>query len=258
MRIATWNVNSVKARLPYLLDWLATREPDVVCLQELKTPDEKFPRPELAEAGYHAYVHGQPRWNGVAVLSRQPGTMTQAGLPGAADHGARLITVTIDELSVTSVYVPNGKHLQHADFAMKLAWLSSLVDYLSDSLKGGGAVVVAGDFNVTCSDADTHDAEGLRDHIFHSAEERAAMTKLVDSGLVDLYRETNPEGGMFSWWDYRGGGFHRNLGLRIDLLMASPTILQSVQEVWTDRDFRKKRDGQTPSDHAPVIADLKD
>jgi exodeoxyribonuclease-3 len=258
VRIATWNVNSVKARLPYLLDWLGTREPDLVCLQELKLPDDKFPHAELAEAGYHAYVHGQPRWNGVAVLSRRVGEVTQIGLPGAEDHGARLITVTIDDLSMTSVYVPNGKQLDHPDFAMKLTWLNTLADHVSSSVSGSPSVVVAGDFNVTRSDADTHDPEGLRGAIFHTEEERAALARLADLGLEDLYRKTNPEGRMFSWWDYRGGGFHRNLGLRIDFLMASPAVLQSAQKVWTDRDFRKKRDGQTASDHAPVIADLDD
>ena len=164
--------------------------------------------------------------------------------------------MTIDDWSITSVYVPNGKHLEHADFGMKLTWFRKLRDYVCDALDVGGSVVVAGDYNVACGDADTHDPEGLRGSIFHTEQERAAMAKLEDCGLEDLYRKTNPEGRMFSWWDYRGGGFHRNLGLRIDLLMASPPVLQSVQKVWTDRDFRKKRGGQTPSDHAPVIADL--
>jgi len=258
VRIASWNVNSVKARLPYLLDWLATRTPDLVCLQELKVPDEKFPHDELAAVGYHAHVHGQPRWNGVAVLCRHPGEVSQVGLPGAEEHGARLITVVLDGLSLTSVYVPNGKTLDHADFAMKLQWLATLDDYLDQARREADALVVAGDFNVTCGDGDTHDPEGLRGQIFHSEPERAAMAKLLDAGLTDLYRHVHPEGRMFSWWDYRGGGFHRNLGLRIDLLLASPAVVARVQDVWTDRDFRKKRAGQTPSDHAPVIADLAD
>ncbi len=258
MRIATWNVNSVKARLPYLLDWLATREPDVVCLQELKVPDDKFPHDALEAMGYQAHAHGQPRWNGVAVLCRRPGEVTQVGLPGAEDQGARLVTVTLDDLTITSVYVPNGKSVDHPDFALKLDWLAQLDTHLRDRHRDDGAMVVAGDFNVTCGDADTHDPEGLRGHIFHTDLEREAMAQLVDGGLTDLYRHVHPDGAMFSWWDYRGGGFHRNLGLRIDLLLASEALLPRVQEVWTDRDFRKKRDGQTPSDHAPVIADLTD
>lgn len=258
MRIATWNVNSVKARLPYLLDWLATREPDVLCLQELKVPDDKFPHEAIEAAGYHAQIHGQPRWNGVAVLCRRPAEITQVGLPGAEEQGARLLTVTLDDLVITSVYVPNGKSVEHADFDMKLAWLAKLDTYLRDSQRSDRAMVVAGDFNVTCGDADTHDPEGLEGRIFHTDQERAAMAQLMDGGLTDLYRHRHPDGPMFSWWDYRGGGFHRNLGLRIDLLLASSPLLPRVQDVRTDRDFRKKRDGQTPSDHAPVVADLAD
>ena len=257
MRIATWNVNSVQARLPYVLAWLGERQPDVVCLQELKTEGESFPHQAFQAAGYQAHVHGQRQWNGVAVLCRQPGELRQLGLPGAEAAGSRLVTVEVAGWQVTSVYVPNGKALDHPDYQRKLQWLERLADHLAASADFGREVVVAGDYNVTPSDLDTFDPDGLRGQIHHSAAERAAIARLRDLGLRDLLRDKHADARAYSWWDYRAGSFHRNRGLRIDLLLASASVAAAVDDVWVDRDWRKKRDELTPSDHAPVVVDLR-
>lgn len=256
MRIATWNVNSIKARLDFVLHWLEARKPDVVAIQELKVDDDNFPFDAMKEAGYHAQLHAQPTWNGVAVLSREAAKKTQGGLPGAEGAGARLVTVEVGPLSMTSVYVPNGKTVEHEDYQLKLTFLDALVRYAETLVEHGELVVIGGDYNICPEDLDSHDPAGLAGVIFHTDQERARIARLKAMGLVDLYRAANPEGNMFSWWDYRAGAFHKNMGLRIDLLLASPALVEKVDEVWIDRDYRKKKDGETPSDHAPVIADL--
>jgi exodeoxyribonuclease-3 len=256
MRIATFNVNSIKARLPFVLHWLAAREPDIVCLQELKVTEEKFPFTELKEAGYHAYVHAQPRWNGVAVLSRQPGELVQAGLPGADAAGARLVGAQIGDMFATSVYVPNGKTVEHDDYRMKLDFMSQLNAFVRERVDVGSDAFVGGDYNIVHRAIDSHSADKLEGSIFHTEDERNHIDALLDAGLVDLYRDVHPDGDMFSWWDYRAGCFHKNQGLRIDLLLATASVRARCEEVWVDRDYRKKKDGETPSDHAPVIADL--
>lgn len=259
MRIATWNVNSIKARLRYVLGWLEQRQPDLVCLQELKVADDKFPFEAFAGAGYHAAVHGQPQYNGVAVLTRGAApTVLERGLPGAEAAGARLLTVRYGELTAASVYVPNGKHLEHEDYAVKLDFLARLRAYVEQSWDlARGRYVLGGDFNLVPDDRDTHDPERLGGSLHHSQAERARLGALTELGLQDLYRVKNPDGRMFSWWDYRAGAFHKNLGLRIDLLLASRALAEAVGEVWIDRDYRKKQQGETPSDHAPVIAELE-
>lgn len=254
MRIATFNVNSLKARLGFVLHWLNAREPDVVCVQELKLADDKFPHAELEALGYRAYVHGQAQWNGVAILSRMDGEVLERGLPGADELGARLIGVRVGDTKFTSVYVPNGKTVQHPDYQLKLRFLDRLVAHLRETTDPGSRAVVAGDFNIAPEDIDSWDPERLAGSIFHTAEERRRIDALRDLGLADLYRQKNPDGRMFSWWDYRAGCFHKNEGLRIDLLLATAPILAITNEVLIDRDYRKKKDGQIPSDHAPVIA----
>lgn len=256
MRIATWNVNSLNARLDYLLDFLATRAPDVLCVQELKLADDAFPWVDVEAAGYHAVVHGQKSWNGVAVLAKSQPKLLEAGLPGQAGAGARVVTAEVDGLSVTSVYVPNGKEVGHADFPMKIAWLAALADYAEALTRGDLPVVVGGDFNLCPGDLDSWDPAGFAGHIFHTDAERGAYRRLLDAGLVDVFRAANPSDPGYSWWDYRAGAFHKGMGLRIDLLLASPSLAAAVGEVSVDRDFRKKREGRTPSDHAPVVADL--
>jgi len=256
MRIATWNVNSLNARLAFVLDWLADRKPDAVCFQELKLTTEAFPYAALEAAGYHAVVHGQKSWNGVAVLTREPAELVSTGLPGAEHAGSRLVTARLGEWTLASVYVPNGKTIVHPDFELKLEFLAKLRAHVENTMAPDKPYVLGGDFNVAHTDLDSCDPEGLRDAIFHTAPERAAMDALLATGLVDLQRALEPDARTFSWWDYRGGSFHKNEGLRIDLLLASASARDRATKVWVDRDWRKKRDDRTPSDHAPVVAEF--
>jgi len=257
MRIATWNVNGLRARLEFVLDWLRERQPDVVGLQELKLADEQFPRLAFESLGYHVAVHGQKAWNGVAVASREPLGVTRVGLPGQETQGARLLEVTIGPLRFITAYCPNGKDVGHPDFPAKLAWFDALAGWLAESLGADEPTVLCGDFNICPGPLDTYDEEGRRGTIHHTAEERERIERLAALGLRDLLREVRPEERAYSWWDYRAGAFHRNLGLRIDLLLGTHAVVERVRRVETDREFRKKRGGMIPSDHAPVYADLE-
>ncbi len=255
MRLATWNINGINARMAYLESWIEERNPDVVGLQELKIVDEAFPSTRFQELGYYSVSHGQKAWNGVAILSRLAMKATQIGLPGQEENGSRLIAAQIGNVHFTTVYCPNGKTLEHEDFQMKLRWLDSLADYC-ENIKNRGTVVVCGDFNAVPAAIDSHmgkEGEGL---IFHTDQERARLRRLSDLGLKDLYREKNPDQQAFSWWDYRGGAFRFGRGLRIDLMLGSESFLQQVIGITIDRDFRKKKEGMTASDHAPVYVDL--
>ncbi len=255
MRLATWNVNGLRARLDFLVHWLRERRPDVVGLQELKLEDEQFPHDALEAEGYRALVHGQKAWNGVAVLSRGPAEAVQRGLPGQEAMGARLLTARVGDLDFTTVYIPNGKHVGHQDFPAKLAWLEALAVYLGEAGAAGERAVVCGDFNVCPGPLDTWNEEGLEGSIFHTEEERERFSRLLATGLVDVYRERRPDERAFSWWDYRGGAFHRNQGLRIDFLLATPAVASRVTRIDIDREYRKKKEGLTASDHAPVLMD---
>jgi len=257
MRIATWNVNGLPARQDFLLAWLRLREPDVLVLQELKLPDAQFPHDVFAQAGYQAVVHGQKSWNGVAVLARKPPALVQIGLPGREEQGARLVTAEVEGVTISSVYVPNGKHTGHEDFPGKLAWLDGLAAHLEAQHRPDAALVLGGDFNLCPGPLDSWNEAALRGHIFHTDEERARFQRLLASGLFDLFRERNPEARDFSWWDYRGGAFHKGEGLRIDFLLGTAPVLARLRSVTIDREWRKKQAGLTASDHAPVIAELE-
>ncbi len=256
MRIATWNVNGLRARLDFVTHWLRARQPDVVGLQELKLADDQFPHEALEAEGYHAVTHGQKAWNGVAVLSRENAEVLQRGLPGQEDFGARLVTVRLDGLTFTTVYCPNGKHLEHDDFPRKLAWLDALAGHLGEHHRPAESAVVCGDFNVCPAALDSCSEERFGGGIFHTEAERGRFQTLLGHGFTDLYRQLFPDRKAFSWWDYRGGAFHRNLGLRIDFLLATAPVAQRLRHVEIDRDYRKKNYGLTASDHAPVFADL--
>jgi exodeoxyribonuclease-3 len=256
VRIATWNINGLGARLGFLQHWLRARQPDVVALQELKLVDDKFPRAELEELGYGAVTHGQKSWNGVAVLSRQPAELVQCGLPGQEELGARLLTVRIGDLHVSSVYIPNGKFVDHEDFPKKLAWLDALGLHLEKQRTSAPAHVIGGDFNLCPAGIDSWNEAALHGRIFHTDAERARFARLLDGGLVDAFRARHPDTQEFSWWDYRAGSFHKRQGLRIDFLLATPPAATRIEQVVIDREYRKKQDGLIPSDHAPVYADL--
>jgi exodeoxyribonuclease III len=254
--LATWNVNGLRARLDFVLHWLAARKPDVVGLQELKLDGEQFPRLAFEAAGYRAIIHGQKAWNGVGILSREPAEVEQVGLPEQEPAGARLLSANVQGLSFTTVYVPNGKGVGHEDFQRKLAWLDALVAHLPAKRDPTRPQIVCGDFNVCPSGLDSWNEELLRGQIFHTPEERSRVAALLEGGLRDLFREVHPDERAFSWWDYRAGAFHRGQGLRIDLLLATPEILSRVRSATIDREYRKKQAGLVPSDHAPVLIEL--
>jgi exodeoxyribonuclease-3 len=256
MRLATWNVNGLRARLDFVRLWLRERKPDLVGLQELKLPDENFPYDAFAAEGYRAATHGQKSWNGVAVLSREPVEIVQRGLPGQEELGARLLGVRAGELEFTTIYVPNGKDTGHEDFPRKLAWLDALAGHLEAVAVTGRRAVLCGDFNLCPAPIDSWNEAALRGSIFHTDAERARFQRLLAAGLVDVFRQLHPDEQAFSWWDYRGGAFHRRQGLRIDLLLATAGAAASASRAEIDREWRKKKEGLTPSDHAPVFAEL--
>lgn len=256
MRIATWNVNGLRARIDYVLHWLQDRQPDLLGLQELKLTEDQFPVEAFERLGYRAIVMGQKAWNGVAVVSRNEPELVQAGLPGHDELGARLVTARAGDLLFTSVYVPNGKSVEHEDYGRKLAWLDDLVAHAQTCWAGEESVVVCGDFNVCPTGLDSWNEEALGGTIFHTEAERERIRALHETGLVDLFRHRFPEERSFTWWDYRGGAFPRGMGLRIDFLLGSPGVAERVTRVEHDRDYRKKIDDWKPSDHAPVWADL--
>jgi len=256
VRIATWNVNSVKQRLPRLLPWLDERRPDVVCLQETKLADDAFAEllaDELAERDYAVAAHGEATWNGVAILSRAGLEDVAAGLPGAPGFPhpeARAVSATCCGIRVVSVYVPNGREPGSEHYEYKLAWLASLRDMVA---AGPEAIVVCGDVNIAPADEDVFDPDAYVGQTHVTAPERAALAELQSLGLRDVMRDRWPNERVFTYWDYRAGMFHQDLGMRIDLILASETVAGRVQASWVDRHARK---GSGPSDHAPVIVDL--
>ena len=260
MRIATWNINGLRARLDFVRLWLETRAPDVVGLQELKMTDDLFPHDAFESLGYRAVTHGQKSWNGVAVLSRLPIERLESGLPGQEDFGARLIRARVGEgeraVDFTTLYCPNGKSVDHDDYPKKLAWFDALHGWAGGFLEPEESAVLCGDFNIVPSELDSWDETRFAGSIFHTDAERERLQRVRDLGLHDLYRELEPDTRAFSWWDYRGGAFHRKQGLRIDFLLGTRAVVDRLRAVEIDRDFRKKKDGLTASDHAPVIATL--
>jgi exodeoxyribonuclease-3 len=256
VRIATWNVNSLKQRLPRLLPWLDERRPDVVCLQETKLADDAFAEllgDELADRGYEVAAHGEATWNGVAILSKvglDDVVAGIAGAPGFPHPEARAVSGTCGDIRVVSVYVPNGRVPGSEHYRYKLDWLASLKDLVAT---GPEATVVCGDMNIAPTDDDVFDPDAYVGQTHVTAPERAALAELQALGLRDVVRERWPNERVFSYWDYRAGMFHQDLGMRIDLVLASGSVADRVQAAWVDRPARK---GKGPSDHAPVIVDL--
>lgn len=257
MQIATWNINSLAVRLPQVLDWLAANPVDAIGLQELKLVDEKFPYDALKEAGYHAASFGQKTYNGVAILSRTPLRDVVRNIPNHSDEQSRVIAATLDTdqgpLRLVNCYFVNGQAPGSEKFAYKMLWLAALHRWLAEEMKEHPRLVLVGDFNVAPEDRDSYDPVGLKDTIHHTVEERKHFQDLIQLGLTDAYRMFEQPEKSFSWWDYRMLGFQKNRGLRIDHILVSDALRDSVTACHIDRAPRKN---QQPSDHAPVVVTM--
>ncbi|WP_290652034.1 exodeoxyribonuclease III [Aquisalimonas sp.] len=254
MKLASWNVNSLKVRLPHLLQWLEAEQPDAVGLQETKLTDDNFPVAALREAGYTAVYAGQKTYNGVAVLARrQPIDNPLTDIPGLEDAQRRVLAATIGDLRFINLYVPNGSVVGSEKYAYKLDWLARLRDWLAAEMERHPRLCVVGDFNIAPADEDVHDPELWRGKVLFSEPEHAALKALTDLGLADTFRRFRQEEQVFSWWDYRMNSFRRNRGLRIDLILASPALAQQCTAARVDVEPRR---WERPSDHAPVVAEF--
>jgi exodeoxyribonuclease-3 len=253
MRIATWNVNSLKARLPRVEEWLGYARPDVLCLQETKLSDDAFPAMTFAALGYEGVHHGEGQWNGVAILSRVGIDDVVDGFAGGGDGEARLLTATCGGVRVVTAYVPNGREVGHEQYRHKLAWLARLREHLGAVADVTAEVVVCGDFNVAPDDRDVWDPTKCNGGTHVSPPERDALAQITGWGLTDLLRQRYDDDGLYSWWDYQAGAFHKHWGMRIDLLLASAPLAERLAWVLVDRNARK---GTKPSDHAPLVADF--
>lgn len=253
MKIASWNVNSLKVRLPQVLDWLAANEPDVLGLQETKLGDEQFPAGAFADAGWQVRYSGQKTYNGVALVTRRPVTELVAALPGTEDPQRRILGATVDGIRVYNLYVPNGSEVGSDKYAYKLDWLDRLAGHLQAELEQHPRLVAMGDFNIAPAGADVYDPEALAGQIHCSEPERAALAGLLSLGLEDTFRRFEQPAGTYSWWDYRAAAFRRNRGLRIDLILASSPLAQRCRRSVVDIAPRRN---ERPSDHAPVLAEF--
>jgi exodeoxyribonuclease III len=256
MRIATWNVNSLKARLPRVEEWLGYARPHVLCMQETKIADAAFPTMAFQALGYEVASHGDGRWNGVAIASRVGLDDVVAGFSGADEDESvesRLISATCGGVRVSSVYVPNGRAVGTEHYEAKLAWLDALRSHLEASCDPGGKVAVCGDFNVAPDDRDVWDPRLAHGGTHVSEPERAAVRRLEEWGLVDAFRSQHDAGGLYTWWDYRAGNFHKHKGMRIDLILLTKSLASRVTCALIDRNARK---GKLPSDHAPLFVHM--
>jgi len=257
MRLATWNVNSLKARLGRVEEWLGYAAPDVLCMQETKLSDADFPSMAFSALGYESAHHGEGRWNGVAILSRVGLDDVVAGFSDQVEDEsveARLLSATCAGVRVSSVYVPNGRSVGSEFYEAKLAWLERILRHLKDTGDPGGRAIVCGDFNIAPDDRDVWDPKAVHGATHVSPAERQALAALLDWGLVDTFRELYDEGRLFSWWDYRAGDFHQHRGMRIDLVLATRPLAERAVFALVDRFARK---GKLPSDHAPVLVDFE-
>jgi exodeoxyribonuclease-3 len=258
VRIATWNVNSLKVRLPRVEEWLAQVQPDIVCMQETKLADDAFPALTFAGMGYETAHHGQGQWNGVAILSKvglDQVVMNFEPSTGDPDPDARVITARCGGVRITSVYVPNGRSLDNDHYTYKLGWLAQLQRHMTAVGSPDEPYIVAGDFNIAPDDRDVYDPAKFVGATHVSPPERQLLAELHDWGMTDLFRHFYDQDRLYSWWDYRAGDFHQGRGLRIDLLLGTQSVVQRAEWAIVDRNARK---GQSPSDHAPVIIDIAD
>lgn len=253
MKIASWNVNSLKVRLPQLTEWAAEARPDVIALQETKLEDAKFPVDELAAAGYRAVYSGQKTYNGVAILAREEPTDVVTDIPNLDDPQRRILAATVGGVRVVDLYVVNGKAVGDEKYAYKLDWLAKVRNFLEEEMKRHPRLVVLGDFNIAPDDRDVYDPVAWGEDVLCSPPERAALKAITELGLHDSFRLFEQEGGHFSWWDYRQAAFRRNMGLRIDLILISDALKSAAQAAAIDRTPRR---WERPSDHTPVTLDL--
>lgn len=253
MKIATWNVNSLKVRLPQVLDWLAAHQPDVLCLQETKLEDVNFPAAEISATGYQTLFSGQKTYNGVAILSKTPATEVLSAIPAFADEQKRVLAATIAGVRVINLYVPNGQSVDSDKFQYKLGWLKALTAWLEQELTQHPGMVVLGDFNIAPEEADVHDPQAWAGQVLFSPPEREAFRQLVRLGLSDSFRLFDQPEKSYTWWDYRMNAFRRNMGLRIDHILLSAALAKTCKSCAIDKEARK---AERPSDHAPVMVEF--
>ena len=254
MLIATWNVNSILARMPSVMRWLDAVKPDVVCMQETQCTDDKFPILDFTARGYQCQLFGQQSYNGVAILTRETYETTHRGYPGDDETAqSRLITSTVNDISIVNVYIPNGQAVGSEKFGFKLAWMKRLREFFDQNYDPNTPVMLCGDFNVAPEDRDVHDVRLWQGRIMFSEPERAALQHIKDWGFTDAFRQHTETGGHFTWWDYRAGAFRRNLGLRIDHVWITDALVSRNVRTWIDVEPRK---WEKPSDHAPVLAEF--
>lgn len=253
LKVATWNVNSLRVRLPQLRDWLAVEQPDLLGLQETKVIDDDFPRADIESLGYTVTFAGQKSYNGMAILSRHSASEVVVDLPGFTTPERRVLAATFGKLRMINVYVPNGSTLGSDKYDFKLRWLEALAGWLKSEIAAYEQVVVVGDFNIAPEERDVHDPEVWKDTVLFSEAVRGAFQSLIEAGLCDTFRLHCQDSGLYSWWDYRMAAFRRNLGLRIDHILASPALSKTCTACRIDKAPRK---WERPSDHAPVIAEF--
>ncbi|UCD69595.1 MAG: exodeoxyribonuclease III [Betaproteobacteria bacterium] len=255
MQLATWNVNSLKVRLEQLLDWIGAGAPEIICLQETKLDDPKFPADAVDQAGYHVVFAGQKTYNGVAIISRAPCIDVVRGIPGFADEQKRVIAATIGTMRIINAYVPNGQSVDSDKYRYKLDWLSAFTGWLAQQMTRHSEIAVLGDFNIAPDSRDVHDPKAWEGKVLFSEPERAAFKNLTGLGFVDSFRLFEQPDSSFTWWDYRLNAFKRGMGLRIDHILLSPALAQRCRSVSILKDMRAL---ERPSDHAPVVADIAD
>jgi len=253
MKLVTWNVNSLKVRLPQVLDWLAAHQPDVLCLQETKLEDVNFPAAEISAAGYQTVFSGQKTYNGVAILSKAPASDVVTAIPGFVDVQKRVLAATIAGVRVINLYIPNGQSVDSDKYQYKLGWLEAMTAWLTDELARHPRLALLGDFNIAPDERDVHDPKAWEGQVLFSLPEREAFRRLVDLGLTDSFRLFEQPEKLYSWWDYRMNAFRRNMGLRIDHILLSPALAETCKSCTIDKEARK---AERPSDHAPVMVEF--
>lgn len=255
MKIASWNVNSLRVRLPHVLDWLATSQVDVLALQETKLTDDQFPKEEIEAAGYQVVFSGQKTYNGVAILSKDNAEDVITDVPSLEDPQRRILGATINGIRILDLYVVNGQEVGSEKYDYKLDWLSKIRNYVADDLKRHDNYIVLGDFNIAPTDADVYDPEAWHERILCSTPERDELNKILALGFDDSFRLFDQEEKQFSWWDYRAAAFRRDMGLRIDLILTSKKLSEKCQSSVIDKEPRR---WERPSDHAPVVVEIQD